>query len=73
MEKYLDTCGKSGVESYAIGDNYIKIKFKNNNKIYSYSYQRAGHNHVEQMKKLAKAGCELHTYINKYVKDLYDR
>jgi archaellin len=68
MESYLNR--NSGVESFDIGDDYIKVKFKNTQKIYTYSYEQAGINHVEKMKKLARSGNGLNRYINKHIKDI---
>lgn len=51
----------SGVTHYEIGEDYIKLKFKNKSRIYTYyvSYQ------VENMKALALAGSGLNSYINR--------
>jgi hypothetical protein len=72
MEKYRNIGGGSGVFAYENGAEYIKVKFSETNKIYTYSYQKAGENHVKNMKKLAIDGRGLNSYINKYVKKLYD-
>jgi hypothetical protein len=72
MEKYLNKNGDSGVSSFEIGEDYIKIKFSGTIKLYKYSYRRAGQKHVENMKNLAKIGSGLNEYVNKYVKNLYD-
>jgi hypothetical protein len=41
MESYSNR--NSGVESFDIGGDYIKVKFKNTQKkIYIYSYEQAG-------------------------------
>lgn len=72
MESYRNLGGDSGVSAYEIGENYIKVKFHGNYKIYTYSYRKAGRNHVEQMKILARRGSGLNSYINMYVKYLYD-
>jgi hypothetical protein len=73
MEKYRNSGGDSGVSSYEIGAEYIRVKFSRNIKTYTYSYSKAGITHVEKMKTLAKNGSGLNAYINRYVKDLYDR
>jgi hypothetical protein len=72
MERYGNRGGDSGVSTYEIGSDYIKVKFSGNAKIYTYSYRRAGSVHVENMKRLAKSGSGLNAYINKYVKFAYD-
>lgn len=73
MERYRNTGGDSGVYAYEIGVNYIIVQFKGTFRKYRYSFGKAGRNHVEEMKLLARNGSGLNSYINKYVKDLYDR
>ena len=70
MEIYLNHLN-SGVEQYEIGEDYIKIKFYDG-KMFTYSYQKAGTIHVENMKELALRGRGLCTYINQNTKYLYD-
>lgn len=73
MEKYKNSGGDSGISSYEIGSDYIIVKFSGTYRTYKYSYSgRAGYNHVENMKKLARNGSGLNAYINKHVKSLYD-
>jgi hypothetical protein len=71
MKKYGNASGNSGVMAYEIGADWIKIKFRSDDS-YTYSYTGAGMKNVEEMKKLAVKGEGLATYINKYVRDLYD-
>jgi len=70
MEHYKNLSGDSGVKAYEIGDNYIKVKFKDD-AIYLYNYQSAGRQHIEKMKELAIKGSGLNSYINKYVRKKY--
>jgi hypothetical protein len=72
MQLYGNLGGNSNVVSYEIGPNYIKIAFSGSMKIYTYSFKKAGIAHVEQMTRLAKAGSGLNSYINRYVKNLFD-
>lgn len=72
MERYRNFGGNSGVHSFEIGTDYILVKFFETVRIYRYSYQRAGMNHVENMKRLAISGNGLNSYINKFVRNLYD-
>ncbi|MEQ8238897.1 MAG: hypothetical protein RIA69_06775 [Cyclobacteriaceae bacterium] len=72
MEVYKDLNGDSNVEAYETGNNFISVKFKGSRKTYTYSYQKAGKYHVEQMKVLAIKGDGLNGYINSNVKFLYD-
>lgn len=71
MQKYMNKGGDSGVEEYEIYEDCIKVKFKQNFKLYTYSYVSAGKEAVEIMKKLAESGEGLNEYINRYVKDKY--
>lgn len=70
MEKYRNS--SSGINSYEIGENYIKIKFKSSFKVYKYSHKKAGFENVETMKMLAENNSGLNSYINSNVKNLYD-
>ena len=72
MDRYKNLGNDSGISYYQIEDESISIWFKGNSKIYSYSYIRAGQAHVENMKQLAANGRGLNSYINRYVKHLYD-
>lgn len=72
MERYRNRSGKSGVDSYEIGGDYITVKFTKTFKTYTYSYARAGKSNVEEMKILAINGEGLNAFINKYVRNLFD-
>mgnify|MGYP000293525734 CR=1 FL=1 len=72
MENYQNLNGNSGVSAYEIGTNYISVLFNGSLKIYTYSYGKAGSDHVENMKQLARSGRGLNAYINQYVKFSYD-
>ena len=73
MEKYRNSSGTSGVSSFEISADCIEVRFSGTAKTYRYSYHRAGQNHVENMKQLARKGSGLNAYINNYVKYLYDK
>lgn len=72
MIKYKNSGGDSGVAYYEPGNDYIKVQFTSG-KIYTYSYNSAGTNHVERMKSLAKLGRGLNSYIMLHVKFKYER
>lgn len=72
MERYRNSSGNSGVSAYEIGPDYILIKFSGKSRSYRYSYRKAGQHHVETMKRLAQSGSGLNSYVNRYVKNLYD-
>ncbi|MBS1522859.1 MAG: hypothetical protein JST50_17805 [Bacteroidetes bacterium] len=67
----------SGVMAYSIEGRDIKILFPPDKDgqpfVYTYSYTKPGKNHVEEMKRLAVKGSELATYINKHIREKYDR
>lgn len=72
MERYRNLSGNSGVSVYEIGSDYILVKFSGTARTYIYSYRKAGQNHVENLKRLAKSGSGLNSYIHKHAKDLFD-
>lgn len=72
MERYRNSGRDSGVSSFEIGADYVTIKFSGSFRSYRYSYRKAGQNHEETMKRLAQSGSCLNSYINRYVKNLYD-
>ena len=72
MERYRNSGGDSGVSSFEIGTDFITVKFSGSSRTYRYSYRKAGQLHVESMKRLALNGSGLNSYINNYVKKLYD-
>ena len=67
----------SGVLAYSIEDRSIKILFPPDKDgqpfVYTYSYTKPGKKHVEEMKELAVKGSDLATYINKYIREKYER
>lgn len=70
MERYRNSGRDSGVSAFEIGSDYILVQFSGT--AYRYSYRKAGQHHVETMKNLARSGSGLNSYINRYVKNLYD-
>lgn len=68
MEKYENKNGNSGIKAYEIFDDSIKIMFDDDS-IYLYTYESTGRSAIEIMKKLAKNGIGLTTYINQQIKD----
>lgn len=70
MEKYQNRNGDSGILSYEIKNDSILIKFTDAT-LYLYTYQSTGRKKVEVMKRLAKKGKGLCTFINKYVRNSY--
>lgn len=73
MERYLNIDGDSNIESYEIGTSYIAVKFFKTAKVYVYSYASAGKENVEIMKKLARQGNGLNSFIMRNVRTKYER
>jgi len=73
MDRYKNIDGDSGVYAYECGPNYIDVQFISTGKIYRYSYRSAGAENVEYMKALAKSGNGLNAFINKYVRDRFEK
>lgn len=71
MVPYGNAAGNSGVIAYKIIANGIEVQFVDG-KVYTYTNKSAGIANIKQMKKLAKAGQGLSTYISQHVKDKYE-
>lgn len=65
MQPYRDVSGKSGILAYEVSTDSIRVRFRSGD-VYEYSYESAGHRHVEAMKKLASEGRGLATYISQH-------
>jgi hypothetical protein len=70
MERYGNRHGDSPIRGYEVASKHIDVKFADGT--YRYSYARAGRQHVERMKELARRGEGLATYISRHVHDTYD-
>jgi hypothetical protein len=71
MVPYRNIAGNSGVIAYAIKPDSIAVQFTDG-KVYVYTYASAGKRNIEQMKKLAKNGLGLSTFISTTVKNRYE-
>ena len=67
MEKYKNYGGNSNVYGYEIGIDCIDVWFKGGSR-YTYTFQSAGRDNVEMMKKLAREGRGLNSYIMRCVR-----
>ena len=66
MTIYKDKSGKSGIESYDIGEDHLDVKFKSSDKVYTYIPQDVGgKDNLEILKEAAKFGKNLNSMINK--------
>jgi hypothetical protein len=57
----------SNITGYDDGEDYIEVQFANGD-TYTYTYESAGKDNVEQMKSLAESGGGLNSFINSVVK-----
>jgi hypothetical protein len=71
MNIYLNLSGNSPIQYYQIETDRILVSFKGG-RTYSYSYSKAGIQHVETMKQLAMQGKGLSAYITRNVRFKYD-
>lgn len=70
MEKYKNTSGSSGVDSYRIETESITVRFKDG-AMYKWTNQSAGSANIDHMKKLALQGSGLNSFINTSVRKKY--
>ena len=66
MTIYRNIGGSSLVSKYEIGEDYIIVVFEWDPVKYRYDYTNPGKDHVEKMKRFAKLGQGLNSYILKY-------
>lgn len=71
MRRYKNRSGRSGIQAFESGPEFIRIRFRNEDLIYIYNYTQPGKTDVEVMKRLAEAGRGLSTYISRYVRERY--
>jgi len=68
---YENISGESNVSGYNIGPDFIQVMFSSGS-VYTYSYDSAGQENVEEMKRLAIAGQGLGSFIQNNVKYDYE-
>ena len=71
-EKYGNVDGRSPVDSYEEGEDFIRIEF-NTGRIYLYDFETSGEEAVKEMQKLARSGRGLVSYINQHKPTFADR
>jgi hypothetical protein len=69
MQQYENA--DSGVAEFEILPREIHLRFHNDRRVYVYDYDHPGPEHVEQMKRLARAGRGLSSYVSRYVRGNY--
>ena len=74
MKRYANRTRESGVTHYELGEDWIEVRFSKSAQTYRYSTGKIGAKHLREMKRLAKAGQGLATYISQHpdVRDGYD-
>lgn len=72
MERYRNLGGDSGVFACEIGSDFIRVQFSDG-AVYLYTYVSAGSQNIEQMKKLARRGQGLNSFVNRVVRKAYAR
>ncbi|MDT3671625.1 MAG: hypothetical protein ROZ37_14990 [Aromatoleum sp.] len=65
MQRYKNLNGRSGIVAFEIGDDCVKIVFRDNPKVYLYSTRKIPPQKIERMKQLATAGRGLATFISR--------
>jgi hypothetical protein len=71
MLRYANKQGNSGVVRYETGEEAITVEFVGG-ETYLYTYNSAGKKNIETMKKLAKKGEGLSTFISQEVKEKFE-
>lgn len=72
MQRYARRNGESGVVAFATGPRGIAVQFVDGS-VYVYDLDKPGRLHVTEMKRLARDGQGLSTYISQRVRDNYAR
>jgi len=69
---YGDGSGRSGVQAYREGPDFIEVRFKDGS-VYLYTNESAGKSTIAYMKRVANYGHGLNGFINFHVKKKYAR
>lgn len=72
MKKYRSADLDTGVIAYEINTDSISVKFRDES-VYIYTNKSAGPAAIAEMKVLAEKGAGLTTYINKHVREHYEK
>ncbi len=71
MERYGNRTGKSGVVGFEVVDDAIEVEFVGG-ECYRYGERAPGRAHVANMRRRARMGRGLATYISRFVGDNYE-
>lgn len=72
MERYGKPGSRSGVIAFEILETGIVLKFRDGGR-YLYTHNNPGRFEVEEMKRLARAGEGLASFVNQHVRERYVR
>ena len=72
MERYRNFNGDSGIVLFEIDSDSITVRFRDGS-IYLYTNQSAGSARIDHMKRLARSGRGLNSFISRVVKNGYAR
>lgn len=70
MERYTNRGGNSAVRAFEIGEDSIKVQF-DDGRVYLYTAGSAGTANLEEMKRLAREGQGLNSFISRVVRKMY--
>ena len=70
MQRYHNVAGDSGVVAYETRPDGILVRFKSGD-VYLYTHASAGRKNIVHMKRLAKTGQGLSTFISQHVAERY--
>lgn len=65
MQPYGNLSGQSGIVAYEIGEDFVKVRFRDNPDLYVYSTAKIAAAKIDEMKRLAVAGRGLATFISR--------
>ena len=71
MNPYKNLSEESGVKAYEIQEEGIRVQFLSDD-VYYYSNDIPGKKHVDEMKRLAKKGRGLATYISQNIRKNFE-
>ena len=72
FRRYKNLGGKSTIVKYELEKDAVNLRFTDNSS-YRFTNQSAGKENIAEMKKLALAGKGLGTFVEKNVKERYER
>ncbi len=72
MQRYKDLGGDSGVVAFELGEQFIVIEFRDGSR-YRYTAASTGAADIAAMRRLARAGEGLCTFISQHVRGRYER